>query len=438
MRLVILLLLAALPAWAQAPGFRSSAPLTLEGEDALHRVALPFEAYRDARRDLADVRIFDSRGEPVPIAWAGEPQAERQAPASFELPAFPVTRMAPTGVGAGTEVTVRAADGTLVAVRSKGGVKSAAARPVAYLIDASAVKVPIGALVLDWKAGAGTQVVHVRVESSDTLKAWGSVASSPVVKVEAAGRALQQPRIEFAPRKAKYFRMTWDAAGFVLDSVRAEGAPETKTAPRAVRTVPATATGKPDEFQFDLGARLPVEALRIVPAETNSVVSASLFSREDESAEWRQVTAAPFYRLQREGAEAQSPPVEIGRHAARYWMARLAKGSSGGAPALEVHWRAAQLVFVARGAEPYTIAFGKPRETAAALPVSSLIPNYEPRAELRLAQARVGAISSAPPPSRWERFVGEVDARRLTLWAVLLGAVAALGFMAWRLYRQMR
>lgn len=438
MRLVILLLLAAAPAWAQAPGFRSSAPLTLEGKDALHRVALPFEAYRDARRDLADVRIFDSRGEPVPIAWAGESQAERQAPASFELPAFPITRMAPAGAGAGAEVTVRAADGTLVAVRSKGDVKSGAARPVAYLIDASAVKVPIGALVLDWKAGAGTQVVHMRVESSDDLKGWMPTASAPVVKVEAGGRALQQPRIEFVPRKAKYFRMTWDAAGFALESVRAESAPETKAAPRAVRTVPATATGKPDEFQFDLGARLPVEALRIVPSETNSVVSASLFSREDESAEWPLVMAAPFYRLQREGAEAQSPPVEIGRHAARYWMARLAKGSSGGAPALEAHWRAAQLVFVARGAEPYTIAFGKPRETAAALPVSSLIPNYEARAELRLAQARVGAISSAPPATRWQRFTGELDARRLSLWAVLLGAVAALGFMAWRLYRQMR
>lgn len=438
MKAFVVLLLAALPAWAQAPGFRSSAPLTLEGKDALHRVALPFEAYRDARRDLADVRIFDSRGEPVPIAWAGEPEAVRQVPASFELPAFPVTRMAPSGVGAGAEVTVRAADGTLVAVRSKGPANRAAARPVAYLIDASAVKIPIGALVLDWKAGAGTEVVHVRIESSDDLKGWSSVASAPVVKVEAAGRALQQPRIEFAPRKAKYFRMTWDAAGFVLGSVRAEGAPEMKAAPRAVRIVPATATGKPGEFQFDLGARLPVEALRIVPAETNSVVSASLFSREDESAEWRPVTAAPFYRLQREGAEAQSPPIEIGRHAARYWMARLAKGSSGGAPALEAHWRAAQLIFVARGAEPYTIAFGKARETAAALPVSSLIPNYEPRAELRLAQSRIGAVSSAPPPSRWERFVGEMDARRLTLWAVLVGAVAALGFMAWRLYRQMR
>jgi hypothetical protein len=436
MRLVFLLLLAALPAWAQAPGFRSSATLTLEGKDSLHRVALPFEAYRDARRDLADVRIFDSRGEPVPIAWAGTPEAERQAPASFELPAFPVTRLTPAGSGA--EVIVLAGYGTLVAVRSKGPAKPGAARPVAYLLDASAVKVPVGALVLDWKAGAGTQVVHVRIESSDDLKGWMPVASAPVVKVEAAGRALQQPRVEFAPRKAKYFRMTWDAAGFVLDSVRAEGAPETRAARRTVRTVPATATGTPDEFQFDLGARLPVEALRIVPAETNSVVSASLFSRDDESAEWRPVTAAPFYRLQREGAEAQSPPVEIGRHAARYWMARLAKGSSGGAPALEAHWRAAQLVFVARGAEPYTIAFGRPRETAAALPVSSLVPNYEPRAELRLAQARVGAVSSAPPATRWEQFIGELDARRLVLWVVLLGAVAALGFMAWRLYRQMR
>ena len=40
----------------------------------LQRFVLPFDAYRDSRRDLADVRVFNANGEPVPIALAGEPE----------------------------------------------------------------------------------------------------------------------------------------------------------------------------------------------------------------------------------------------------------------------------------------------------------------------------------------------------------------------------
>jgi hypothetical protein len=34
--------------------------------------------------------------------------------------------------------------------------------------------------------------------------------------------------------------------------------------------------------------------------------------------------------------------------------------------------------------------------------------------------------------------VGEVKPRRVALWAILVGGVAALGFMAWRLSKQMK
>ncbi len=47
--------LAAASAFADSPAdYRSSAPVTPSGSDALHRVTLPFEAYRDTRRDFAE------------------------------------------------------------------------------------------------------------------------------------------------------------------------------------------------------------------------------------------------------------------------------------------------------------------------------------------------------------------------------------------------
>ncbi|MEO7743918.1 MAG: DUF3999 domain-containing protein [Usitatibacter sp.] len=438
MRLAILLV-SLLPAISAAAEFRSNAPLTLSGGDSLQRVVLPFEVYRDSRPDLADVRVVNAQGETVPMAWAGEPDVQREAPLMVELPVFPVARrQAGTAIRFPADVTVRASDGTLVAIRTKGSSpKPPPADTMAYLMDASQVQSPIRALVVEWKAGPGTQVVPLRVESSDDLIAWSLAGSASVVKVESADRALKQPRVEFTPRKAKYFRVTWSGPEFALESVRAELERGLRPPTLAVRAVQGTPGAKPGEFVFDLGARLPVEALRIIPADTNAVLSTTVHARDNEASDWRLVLVAPFYRLQREGREEQSSHVDIPRRAARYWMVTNAAGSSGGTPSMEVHWKPAQLIFVARGDAPFSLAFGKPEATAAALPVSTLIPRYERLAEMKLPQATLGEIASGPPPTRWEHLAGEVNTRRVVLWAILLAGVAALGLMAWRLRRQM-
>jgi len=434
-----LLLALALPAFASAAEFRSNAPLILSGGDSLQRVALPFEVYRDSRPDLADIRIVNAQGEAVPMAWAGEPDVQREAPRLIELPIFPVAKRQPGTAMTFTDVTVRASDGMLVSIRSKGAAaKPAPAATMAYLLDASQVQVPVRALVVEWKAAPGTQVVPLRVESSDDLISWSLAGRAPVVKVESPGReALKQPRVELSPRKAKYFRVTWEGPDFALESVRAELEHALKPPTRALRVVAGTPGPQPGEFVFDLGARLPVEAVRIVPADTNAVLSTTVLARDNEASDWRPVLAAPFYRLTREGREEQSSPVEVNRRAARYWMVKNAAGSSAGMPSMEVHWKPAQLVFVARGDAPFSLAFGKPEATNAALPVSTLIPRYERLAELRLPVATLGEVQSGPPPTRWERLAGQVNTRRVVLWAFLLAGVAALGFMAWRLRRQM-
>src|SRR5205814_8515747 len=57
--LTAVLVFAACAVAAQAPSdFRSSASITPRAGSPLQRFTLPFEAYRDARADLADVRIF--------------------------------------------------------------------------------------------------------------------------------------------------------------------------------------------------------------------------------------------------------------------------------------------------------------------------------------------------------------------------------------------
>ena len=274
---------AALPALAQSPSdFASRAEITTAGSDALQRFALPFEVYRDARADFADVRVFDARGKAVPIAFAAE----------------------------------------------------------------------------------------------------------------------------------------------------AEPGPAATPAPRSRITLEAAAGAKSGEFVYDLGAPLPIEAVRLIPRDRNSAVTFSIHARGMES-EWMPLAT---FRMTPDGGAGQAP-LEIGRRVAREWMARAepqAGWVAAVAPRIEVQWHDAQVVFVARGDPPFRLAFGNRDAKGTWMPVSTLVPGYKRGDEMKIAEAEIGAVESGPPES------SRRAAWKLTLWALLVIAVAVLGFMAWRLFRRMR
>jgi hypothetical protein len=439
----IVLLTAALPALAQSPAtFRSSAEVTPAGADALHVMELPFEAYRDSRKDLADIRIFNAAGDPVPFAWAPDPGPMTEPAVPVDLPIFPV-RTVPLAGQAHAEVTVRAADGTLVSIRGLGKGKAltpgTAPRAAAWLLDATKTTEPVKSIAFDWQAAPGSELVTVRVEASDDLKSWSQVGTAPLVRLGSGDRTLLQPRVEFPARKVKYLRVTADQPAFEPTAVRAEYVPRGKPPARLVKTVEGARSEKPDEIVFDLGSRLPVEALRLLPQQDNAVMVGNLHARNEAAEPWRPMLSATFYRLQREGVESVPPPREIGRRAARYWMVRLAPGSSQGPlPRLEVHWAPTRVVFVKQGEGPFHLAFGNEQAAATALPIESVMPEYKRGKEDLLPVAKVGAVKAGPPPSRWEKLIGTMDARRVTLWSVLVLGVVALGFMAWRLSKQVK
>jgi hypothetical protein len=442
--LAIVAACAALHAFAESPGdFASGATLTPTGPDALQRFALPFEAYRDGRRDLADVRVFNAKGEPVPIAVAAEPERTKEAPRTVVLPQFAVSTLAaPQGSRGGSEVTVRTSDGTLVQIRGRGAASGKTVVPAAYLLDASKLEEPLQALVFAWDAAPGTQVVRVTIEASEDLQAWRHVGSASLVRLESEGRVLEQPRATFSATKAKYYRVTWSPAAFTLRGVQGELEPVVKKAPRSILTLKAAKGEHPGEFVYDLGARLPIEAVRIVPGEGNSVATFAILARTGTGSEWTPVASSVFYRLVRDGNEVQSGPLEIAPHTAREWMARTdpqAGGVGGVAPRIEAQWRDAEVVFVARGDPPFRLAFGDPEAKSGWTPVSTLMPGYKRGDEMKLAEAKLGLVESgAVRGSNWPAWAAEMGPRKLTLWAILFAAVAVLGFMAWRLSRQMR
>jgi hypothetical protein len=443
MRIVaIVVAIAALSAAAQGPEeFRGRAAITLPAPAALYRVAIPEAVYRDGRADLGDLRIFNARGEPVPIAMAMEPEATREALPPVELASFPLTSLEPSRPPA-SQVTVRLADGTMLAVDARGKAAAAERRVAGYILDASALEDPLQSLDIDW-AVPDREAIKVRVEASDDLRTWRPVAGPvTLLRIEQGGRRLEQSRVPLDGLRAKYLRLVVVDTPFTLRSARAELRERTRPSELAVKRVSGQAGARPGEAAYDLGARLPVESVRLVPAESNSVIAAGVFVRDAPDATPSWVAQATFYKLTRDGAEVQSPFASIRRRAARYWIVRTdpEKGGYGAAlPQLEVQWRPAEVVFVARGAEPFTLAFGNPQARSALLPVASLIPGYEAHAELKLPEAKLAAVTRASTArDAWPAWLQDVSPRKLALWAILVGAVLLLAFMAWRLHKAAR
>jgi hypothetical protein len=97
--------------------------------------------------------------------------------------------------------------------------------------------------------------------------------------------------------------------------------------------------------------------------------------------------------------------------------------------------RSTQLVFLARGAGPYTLALGSATVKAASLPLSTLIPDYSAAKLAALGKATVDSGAVVTPAATAPTVLG-TNWKKIGLWAVLLLSVLALGAMAFSLLRK--
>jgi hypothetical protein len=436
---------------AEQPGdFAFGMPIEVSGAQALFEVELPAAVHEGVMRaDLGDLRVFNAAGEPVPHAFLPRPRASREKGKPLSLPFFALRGDAVGGVE-GVEVRVERGTGKTVLTMKPGDGKPL--RPAAllgYVVDASLVESPLQALVLELPAGADNVVTRLRVEASDDLARWTTlVVDAPVVYLAAGGQRLEQLRVEFPPRQARYFRLSWPAAARPLElrGLTLEPGEAVVEAPRRWRQVPGSAATDKDaragDYVFDLGGQFPVDRLRVSLPQINSVAAIEILARAGAGDAWRRVAVSTAYRLGAPGQEVVSPDLPVSLTTDRYWLLRVDQRGGGlGAGTLElgVGWLPQRLVFAARGAAPFQLAYGSRRASPVAYPVSTLVPGYRADddgapAAIPLGRATTGAVLTLAGDSALRE---PVDWQRWTLWGSLLLGVVLLGWMALRLGRQL-
>lgn len=433
---------AALAASAQeAPAdFTHHVPLSVSGNGPWYRLELPLAVQLNARQaDLSDVRVFNAAGEPQAYALSRQASQRTESRNVADVKWFPLyaadTQESLPGV-----VMKTTTEGTLVEIKPSSAAKPGMQVLRGWVLDASAIKAPLQQLSLDWsREQEGFQ--RFSIEASDDLQRWEPWGEGQVARLSFADERVEQHDVSLPGRSARYLRLVWKGqAAPLLTSAKLVSATRSSLPMPLVWSQPLAGTRlKAGEYSWQLPTGLSVERLRIELKQPNTLAPVTLAGRSDAKQLWQPLNNGLLYRLTQNGQDVVQDELQLPGQVVTELKLQVDERGGGlgaDAPALRFAVRATQLVFLARGEPPFSLALGNASVKAASLPLSTLIPDYSAERLNTLGQAKVVGDVAVASPVVVAAVEDGLNWKKLGLWAVLLLGVAALGAMAYSLLRK--
>lgn len=423
--------------------FATQVPLSLSGEGPWYRLELPLSVQLNARQtDLGDVRVFNAAGKVQAYALAREAASTRESRTRTDVKWFPLYTSADATERAPGIRVQSSANGTLVEVQPSTQLEAGEEVLRGWLLDASAIKEPLQQLILDWTSERdGFQ--RFTIEASDDLQHWQSWGEGQVARLTFADERVEQHEVGLPGQSARYLRLLWNSpqSAPALTSAQLQSASTRSLPLPLVWSQPLVGTSvKAGEYTWQLPMGLNVERIQVELSQPNSLAPVTLSGRRESSLSWQPLSNGLLYRLTQGGQDVVQNELQLSGQTMQ--QLKLVVDERGGglgadAPTVKFAVRSTQLVFLARGAGPYTLALGNATVKAANLSLSTLIPDYNAAKWAALGKASVeGATvvsntstvtSAATSGTNWKKF---------GLWGVLLLSVLFLAAMAFSLLRK--
>jgi len=399
----------------------------------LYRVRLPPAVYRGVTRsDLGDLRVFNAAGSLVPHELWSPPDREEVERRFVPARVFPLLESTPDELSAVRIQIESGAERASISVApdlAPAGVR-------AYVLDPGPVDPAYAAerLVLHWEEPEdvkGGFVRKIRVDESDDLSSWRTLASAVAADLWRDGERLRRNELPLPSRAARYLRLASEEGSFPMTLTRVDLVLSSKT--ELVETLWLEVSDlrlDEDGIHFETPGPILVEKLEVAPSERNTWTEVQILSRSDRKGGWIRRGGGAVYRFEVDGQELSETRLSAAGTRDRCW--KLTTGEAPGGfgiapPALRVGYRPDDVVFVARGEPPFEIAYGSgrvgpPRRANESLRVltSSEEDRLVPATDVALSEPRTlggeDALSEPLIPD-WKRFV---------LWGVLFSAALAL------------
>lgn len=420
------------------------AEIKSEGAGPFFHLPLTLAVYRNSLSPgLRDLRVFNAAGEMIPHALTLKTDIPQPKVTQTALRGFPLYSDQ-HAVSQGIQIR-QEKNGSLVAIETT---KPTVTRKLTgVILDASHMQAPLVALeiALDEYLQA---FQRFRIEASDDLKNWNNVQDAASIAVlEQDGARIEQRRVEFPPLGAKYLRLTWLDPQEIpsLPKVTATSAtmPQQSQPEMFWTEAISPVRNKNGELIYRLGGTLPVERIRFLLPQINTLSPAQILVRSNDKQLWRRLSDTVLYRLATKGEDFLSPDIELsGESIAELQIKLDARAGGVGATPLQVKIAIApqQLVFLARGDGPFTLAWGLAGANASALPLTTLVPAYRYQDGLPGDRASIGIDTNSPASGDVDRKATDekmdsAELNKWVLWGVLVGGAALLLWMAWKLIR---
>lgn len=460
----------AAPLVLAAPG---STPLLLEGEGPYFQLTLPASAHTLAKDPaLSDLRVRNADGQPLPWAWQDENIATPTT-RTHTVPLFPL----PT----------HAQDSTLsLRIRSDGSLNwkhqaTLATTQTDWIVDAH---VATGNLLqLHLKLAPQSQgLFPLSVEGSDDLVHWHTVASNvAVLHINNAGKNLKQDTIDLEGARARYLRLHWLLPTQVphLQSAELESFEQTVPPAPVLQWTEAWAPQRCDvsSCTWDLPAGLPMDALRVELAQTNTVAALRILGESPTTSDVQErhryrhplhslrhrerlnasngsglerslLADAVVWRILPAGLpENSTPPLMLdGSHHTQLRIEAHQAISEWGStpPHIRIGTRGRTIAFLARGSQPLNLAWDQGKPEGAAVSSTILMPIGKPEkigtAHVNLPSVRQPAATTAiaPPATTNSNPSANTADHKPWLWAVLGLSLLLLASMAFSLLKQLK
>jgi hypothetical protein len=428
-----------------ATDFAARADVVVPSAVSVVRAALPGSSIAALRgANGGDLRVFNGSGLSLPHALidaSSEAHTRPDAPGQ-RLPALPI--YAATSTSASTP-TLRIEEGPTRRVIEFGSAKLAPGgkqEPRGLLFDTRKIDAEVRALELEGVLPNAT-IVKLTLDISPDLKSWRTLVNeAPVFDFGSDGPANRRIALPATQSfKDHYIRMTWNMPGALpVIAMTTVGAGSVRAiAPASLELGAASGTAS-DAAEWTLPSGLRVSGLRLQTSANNALMPVRVLTRARAGDPWQPVASTVVYRLTgADGVVGVNPSLPLNAVLSRELRVEALRGYSlSGVPlTLSVEHPPLHVVFVATGDGPFTIATGKAGLESAALPVSTLIPNYKSGAEFALpvVQATPVAVAAANKGASAAASLESLFNRSTMLWAVLGLAVVVLAGLAVSLLR---
>lgn len=433
-----------LPVAAQGSDFSAEANLALEGEGPWYRLEVPLALQLEAAHgDLRDLRVIDAQGKVQ--AYSFGQARERYSETLNETPVARFPLHARRNSQERPQVSIRRKDdGTLVELTTASGRQQEGQELRGWLLDASTAKGALRSLVLDWQEEPGEGFQQFSIEASDDLQHWRAWGTGQVARLAFADDRILQAGVELPGLQAKYLRLLWlepREAPMLRSATLVSVQGDSQPVPIAWSEPLVAGASAEGELFWELPLALPVQRIRLDPLERGTLAPVRLNGRLDATQPWQTVASGVLYHLPERGVERLQDELSLPGRAVRQLSLQVDSrgGGLGATPRLRIGLPATEVVFLARGVEPYRLVVGDARLQDRSLPLATLDPSASRTDGRTYPMARIDGplmLAAQHESESGDALVAGLEAKRIGLWVVLLSGVGLLLLMSLRMLRK--